>query len=156
MSCRCHQLFKNIYLSWALVVALEACCSVVQLCPTLRSTVDRREQARPPCASPSPRICPSSCPLHQWHHPDISSDTLVSCLQSFPASGSFPMSQVFVSDDQSIGASVSAWVLPMNIQGWLVWSPCCPRNSQESSLAPQFKTINSQHSAFFTDQLSQL
>ena len=66
-------------------------------------------------------------------------------LQSFPASRSFPMSQHFLSGGQSIG--VSASVLPMKIQGWfplrLVWSPCSPRDSQESSLAPQFESISS-------------
>ena len=70
-----------------------------------------------------------------------------SCLQSFPASGSFLMSRFFTSGGQSIGALASASVLPMSIRGWfpldwLVWSPCCPRDSQESSLVPQFKTIN--------------
>ena len=64
-----------------------------------------------------------------------------SCLQSFPASGSFPMSQLFISGGQSVGASASASVLPMNIQGWYpqdwpVWSLCCPRDSQEFSPAP--------------------
>ena len=68
--------------------------------------------------------------------------------QSFPASGSFPVSQLFTSGGQTIGASASASVLPMNIQGWFplgltVWSPCSPRDSQESSPAPQFKSINS-------------
>ena len=69
---------------------------------------------------------------------------LCSCPQSFPASGSFPRSQLFISEGQSIGASAS--VLPMNIQDWsplgLAWSPCCPRDSQESSPTPQFKSIN--------------
>ena len=68
-------------------------------------------------------------------------------LQSFPASGSFPMSQFFTSGGQSIGVSASASVLPMNIQDWfslgLVGSPCSPRDSQESSPTPQFKSINS-------------
>ena len=69
-----------------------------------------------------------------------------SCLQSFPASGTFLMSQVFASGSQSIGDS--ALVLPMSIQGgftldWLVGSPCCPKDSQESSPTPQFKSINS-------------
>ena len=71
-----------------------------------------------------------------------------SCLQSFPASGSFPMRQFFTSGGQSIGVSVSASVLPMNIQDWFPlrltgWSPCSPRDSQESSPTPQFKSINS-------------
>ena len=66
----------------------------------------------------------------------------------FPASGSFPMSLIFVSIGQSIGASVSASILPMNIQGWFPlrltgWSPCCPRDSQDSFLSPQSKSINS-------------
>ena len=69
-----------------------------------------------------------------------------SCPQSFPVSGSFPMSQLFTSDGQRIVASAS--VLPMNVQGWfslswLVRSPCCQRDSQQSSPAPQFKSINS-------------
>ena len=71
-----------------------------------------------------------------------------SCLQSFPASGSFQMSQFFTSGGQNIGASASASVLPINIRDWfllegLVGSPCSPRNPQESSPTPQFKSINS-------------
>ena len=71
-------------------------------------------------ASPSPRVCPSSCSLHQWCRPAISSsDALFSfCPQSFPASGNFPMSHLCASDDQNTGASVSASVIPVNIQGW--------------------------------------
>jgi len=78
------------------------------------------QHARPPCPSLSPGICPSSCPLHWWCHPTISSSvTFFSfCLPSFPASGSFPMSQIFTSGSQSIGVSASASVLPMTIQGW--------------------------------------
>ena len=73
-----------------------------------------------PCPSPSPRACSSSCPLNQWCHPTISSSVISfsSCPQSFPASGFFPMRQLFASGGQSIGASASASVLPMNIQGW--------------------------------------
>ena len=83
-------------------------------------------------------------PLSQWDHPTISSSVVPfsSCLQSFPASGSFPMSQLFASGGQSTGASAPASVLPMNIQDWLVWFPCSPRDSQESSPTPQFKSIN--------------
>ena len=71
-----------------------------------------------------------------------------SCPQSFPASGPFPMSQLFASGGQSSGSSTSSSVLPKNIQGWfplgwLVWSPCCSKDFQESSLAPQFQSINS-------------
>ena len=75
---------------------------------------------RLPCPSPSPRVCSNSCPLSRWCHPTISSSVVPfsSCLQSFPASGSFLMSQFFAAGGQSIGASASASVLPMNIQDW--------------------------------------
>ena len=77
------------------------------------------QHARPLCPSPSPIVCPSSCPLHRWCHPAISSsDTLFFCPPSFPASGTFPVSQVFASDDQNTGVSASVSVLPMSIQGW--------------------------------------
>ena len=99
--------------------------------------------------------CSNSHPSSQWCHPTISSSVILfsSCLQSFPASVSFPMSQFFTSGGQSIGVSASASVLPMNIQDWfplggLVWSPCSPRNSQESSLTLQFKTSNSSALSF--------
>ena len=73
-----------------------------------------------PCPWPPPRACSNSRSLSQWCHPTISSSVVPfsSCLQSFPASGSFPMSWLFTSGGQSIGASASASVLPMNIQGW--------------------------------------
>ena len=76
--------------------------------------------ARLPCPSPSPRVCSNLCPLSQWCHPTISSSVVPfsSCLQSFPASASFPISWLFSSGGQSFGVSASASVLPMNIQGW--------------------------------------
>ena len=75
------------------------------------------QHTRPPYPSPSPRVCSNSCPLSWWCHPTISSFVVPfsSCLQSFPASGSFPMSQFFTSGSQNIGVSASASVLPMNI-----------------------------------------
>ena len=77
------------------------------------------QHARLPCPSPFPRVCSNSCPLSQWCHPTISSSVAPSyCPHSFPAWGSFPMSQLFASGGQSIGALASASVLPMNIQGW--------------------------------------
>ena len=78
------------------------------------------QHARPPCSSPVPRVYSNSCPLSQWCHPTISSSVIPfsSCLQSFPASGSFPMSQFFTSGGQSVVVSASASVLPMNIQDW--------------------------------------
>ena len=73
------------------------------------------QHARLPCPLPFPRVCSNSCPLSQWDHPTISSSVVPfsSYLQSFPASGSFPMSQFFTAGSQSIGASASASVLPM-------------------------------------------
>ena len=108
------------------------------------------QHARPPCPSPTPGACSNSCPSSQWCHPTILSSIIPfsSCPQSFPASCSFPMRQFFASGGQSIGASASASVLPMNIQDWFplgltVWSSCSPRDSQESSPTPQFKSVNS-------------
>jgi len=78
------------------------------------------QHARLPWPSLSPRVCSNSCPLNQWCHPTISSSvaSFSSCSQSFPASGSFPMSWLFPSGGQSIGDSASAPILPMNIQHW--------------------------------------
>ena len=100
--------------------------------------------------SPSPGACSNSCPLSRWCHPTISPSVIPfsSSLQSFPASGSFLMSLLFGLGGQSIGASSSASVLPMNIQdwcplGWIGWIPCSPRDSQESSPIPHLESINS-------------
>ena len=89
-----------------------------------------------PCPSPSLGVCSNTCPSSWWCHPTISSSVVhFSCLQSFPASGSFLRSQLFASGGQNIGVSASASVLPMNIQDWfpLGWtglSSCSPRDSQ--------------------------
>ena len=95
------------------------CCSVTQSFLTLR--LQGLQHTRLPCPSPSLRACSNSCPSSQWCHPTISSSVTAfsSCLQSFPASESFPMSRLLASGGQSIiGASASASVLPTNIQGW--------------------------------------
>ena len=120
-------------------------------CPIVSDSLQPHglQHARPPCPSPSPEVCPSSCPLHRWCHPAIlSSDSLFLRPQSFPASGTFPMSQLFMSDDENIRASASAsvlqWVFRVDFpEDWLVWSPCCPGEFQESSPAPQFKGTTS-------------
>ena len=107
------------------------------------------QHARSPCPSPIPRVYSDPCPLNQWCHPAISPSVIPfsSCLQSLPASGSFPMSQLFAWGGQSIGVSASASVLPMNTQDWSLewtrWISCSPRDSQESSPTPLFKSINS-------------
>ena len=100
------------------------------------------QHSRPPCPSPTPRVYLNSCPSSGWCHPAISSSVIPfsSCPQSLPASGSFQMSQIFVSGAQIIGVSASTSVLPVNTHDW---SPCSPRDSQESSPTPQFKSINS-------------
>ena len=89
--------------------------SVAQSCPTLCNPMNR-QHARPPCPSPTPRVYPNACPLSQGCHPTISSSVIPfsSCLQSFPTSGSFQMSQLFTSGSQNIGVSASTLVLPMN------------------------------------------
>ena len=100
--------------------------SVAQSCPTLCDPTDHstrlgglQDQARLPCPSPAPGAYSNSCPSSQWYHQTISSSIVpFSCFQSFPASGSFPMSQFFTSGGQSIGVSAPASVLPMNIQDW--------------------------------------
>ena len=84
------------------------------------------QHARLPCPSPSLRACSNSCPLSQWCHPTISSSVApFSCLQSFPASGSFVMSQLFASGGQRIGVLASGLVLPMNIQDWFPLGDRC-------------------------------
>ena len=113
------------------------------------------QHARPPCLSPTPRVYSNSCPLSRWYHPTISSSVIPfsSCLQSFPASGSFPMSQFFTSSGQSIGVSASSSVLPMTIQdwsplgwtGWISW--------QSKRLWRVFSNTTVQKYQFFGTQL---
>ena len=95
------------------------------------------QHARPPCISPTPRAYSNSCPLSQWCHPSISSSIIPfsSCPQSFPASGTFQMSQLFASGVQSTGVSTSASVIPMNIQNWspLGWTGWISLQSNELS-----------------------
>ena len=113
------------------------------------------QHTRPPCPSPTPGVHSDSRPLSQWCHPAISSSVIPfsSCPQYLPASESFPMSQLFAWGGQTTGVSAWASVLPMNTQDcspleWLVGSPCSPRDSQESSPTPQFKSINSSALSF--------
>ena len=115
-----------------------SCCSVTQSCLTLQP--HGLQPASLPCPSPSPRACSNSCPLGQWCHPTILSSVIPfsSCLQSFPASGSFSMSWLFSSGDQSIGASASASVLPMNIQDWFPLGWSCLITLQSKGLSRVF------------------
>ena len=108
------------------------------------------QHVRPPCPSPSPGVHSDSHSSSQWCHPTISSSVIPfsSCPQSLPASESFPMSQLFAWGGQSTGVSALASFLPKKSQGrslseWTGWISCSPRDSQESSPTPQFKSINS-------------
>ena len=117
--------------------------SITQSCPTLRP--HEPQHGRPPCPSLTPGVHPDSCPLSQWCHPTISSSVVpFSCYpQTLPASESFPMSQLFTWCGQSIGVSVSASVLPVNTQDWFPLGLIGWISLQESSLTPQFKSLNS-------------
>ena len=135
-------------------------CSVQFTCSVVSDSLQPHESqnARPPCPSPTPRVHRNSCASSQWCHPAISSSVVPfsSCPQSLPASGSFPMSgKLFGWGGQSIG-SFSFSISPSNEQPGLVFfrmdwsgSPCSPRDSQESSPTPQFKSISSSALSFF-------
>ena len=100
-------------------ITLSLCCVVFSSTAMFDSLgLHGLQHARPPCLSLSSKVCPSSCPLHQWYHPAISSSDALFCSQSFPASGTFPVSWLFASGGQNTGASSSASVLPISIQGW--------------------------------------
>ena len=102
------------------------------------------QHARIPCPSPTPGPCSNLCSLSQWCHPAISSSVdPFSYLQSFPVSGSFPMSQFFASDGQNIGASASASVLPMNIQDWFLLRFTGLISLQSKGLSRLFSNTNS-------------
>ena len=109
---------SKILNSWDVAVVVQSLSHVWLLWP------NELQHTRPPCPSLSPWDCSNSCPLNPWYHPTISSSVVpFSCLQSFPAQGLFQWvsssSESFASRVQRIGASASASVLPMNIQGWL-------------------------------------
>ena len=108
------------------------------------------------CPSPTPRACSNSCPSSWWCHPTISSSVIPfsSCLQSFPASGSFPKSQFFASGGQRFAASASASVLPMNIQDWFPLGLTGLISLQSKGLSRVFSTSIVQKHQFFGAQLS--
>ena len=156
MYSKCHTPCHSQALMWFTVVCL--CRLSVQFSHSVMSESLRPhglQHARPPCPSPTPGVYSSSCPLSWWCHPTISSSVipLSSHLQSFPASGSFQMSQFFTSGGLSIGDSASASVLPVNIQdwfplGWTGWISLQSKDSQASSPTPQFKSITSSALSF--------
>ena len=141
----------------------------MQFCPIFSSSVQfghsvtsdslrphELQHASPPCPSPIPRVHPNSCPLSRWCHPTISSSVVPfsSCPQSFPALGSFPVSQLFTSGGQSTGVSASTSVLPMNPQdwsplGWTGWT-----SLQSKGLSRVFSNTPVQKHHFLGAQLS--
>ena len=140
--------------SWIFIgiSSVQFSCSVVSDCLRPHGL----QHARPPCPSPTPRAYSNSCPSHRWCHPTISSSVvpLSSCAQSFPASGSFQMSQFFASGGQSIGVSASTSVLLMKTQdwsplGWIGWI-----SLQSKGLSRVFPNTTVQKHQFFGAQLS--
>ena len=143
-------LFSLTLLPW-LQFQFQFSCSVVS--DSLRP--HELQHARPPCPSPTPRVHSNSCPLSQWCHPAISSSVVPfsSCPQSFPASGSFPMSQLFASGGQSIRVSGSTSVHQINIQDWsLEWTGWI--SLQSKGLSRVFSNTTVQKHQFFSAQLS--
>ena len=133
------------------------CISVQFSCSVVSNSLRPHglQHARPPCASTIPRVFSNSFPSSQWCHPTISSSVVPfsSHFQSFSASGSFQVSQLFTSGGQSIGVSPSTSVLPMNIQdwfplGWTGWISFQSKGFQEPSPTPQFKSIRSSALSF--------
>ena len=113
------------------------------------------QRARHPCPSPTPGVHPNPCPLSRWCHPTISSSVVpFSCLQSFPASGSFQMSWFFTSGGQSIGVSDSASVLPMNIQDWFPLRLTGWISLQSRGLSRVFSNTTIEKHQFFSTQPS--
>ena len=128
--------------------------SVAQSCLTLRP--HEPQHTRPRCPPPTPGVHPHPCPLSQWCHPTISSSVtpFSSCPQSFPAAGSFQMSQLFTSGGQNIGVSASTSVLPVNTQGcspseWTGWI-----SLQSKGLSRVFSNTTVQKHQFFSAKLS--
>ena len=128
--------------------------SVAQLCLTLRP--HESQHARPPCPSPTPGVHPNPCPSSRWCHPAISSSIVPfsSFPQSFPASGSFLMSQFFASGGQSIGTSALASVLPMNVQGQFLLGLTGLMSLQSKGLSRVCSNTTVQKHQFFGTQPS--
>ena len=135
----------------------EAEISIIQFSSVMSDSLQPHglQQARPHGPSPAPGVYSNSCLLSQWCHPTISSLVITFfCLQSFPASGSFQMSQFFVSGSQSIGVLDSASVLPVNTQDWspLGWTGWI--SLQSKGLSRVFSNTTVQNHQFFSTQLS--
>ena len=130
------------------------CCSVAVVSNSLHP--HELQHTRPPCPSPTPGVYPKSHPLSRWCHTTISSSVVPfsSCLQSFPASGSLPMSRFFESAGQRIGALASASVLPMNIQDWFPLGMTGLISLKSKELSRVFSSPIIQKNQFFCAQPS--
>ena len=154
-----HDYCTALWFSFSLLITLLLNYCSVQFSHSVMSNSlwpNEPQHARPRCPSPTPGVYPNPCPLSQWCHPTISPSVILfsSCPQSFPASGSFQMSQLFPSGGQSIGVSASASVLPMSIQDWfpLGWTGCM--SLQYKGLSRVFSDTTVQKHQFFGTQLS--
>ena len=153
--CRYVSLFIYIHIS----IHKERCLNSIQFSCSVRSDSLRPhelQQTRPPCPSPTPGVHPNTCPMSQWCHATISSSAIPfsSCLQFFPASGSFPVNQLFGAGGQSIRVSASTSVLPMNTQdwsplGWTGWNLLAVQGTLKS-----FSNTTVQKHQFFSTQFS--
>ena len=162
-SCECVYLVLQV--SWKHFQAIDSSYFFCILCGSVHfshSVVSdslwphELQHARPPCPSPTPRVYSNPCPLSWWCHPTISSSVVPfsSRPQSFPASGSFQMSQLFASAGQSVGASASASVLPMNIQDWFPLVLAGLISLQSKGLSRVFPSTTVQKHQCFCTQLS--
>ena len=149
------------YLGWRVIggkLYLSLFSSVQFSCSVMSDSLRPHESqhTRPPCLSPTPGVHSNSCPWSRWCHPAISSSVVPfsSCPQSLPASGSFPMSQLFAWGGQGIGASASASVLPMNIQDWFPLGWTAWMSLQFKGLWRIFSNTTVQKHQFFGTQLS--
>jgi len=148
----CHFLLHSTH--WLCLNDVRIICGVSSVTQPLQPP--GLQHTRPPCPSPTPSVYSNSCPLSWWCHPTISSSVVPfsSHLQSFPASGSFPVSQFFPSGDQSIGASALASILPMTIQDWLPLGWTGWISLQSKGLSRVFSNTTVQKHQLFDAQLS--
>ena len=153
---RPQQCLKSLFLQLQIFLYLWS-SSIQFSCLVMADSLEPHElqHARPPCPSPTPGIHPNSCPLSRWCHPAISSSVVPfsSCPQSFPASESLPMSQLFAWGGQSIGVSASASVLPINTQGWSPSEWTGWISLQSKGLSRVFSNTTVQKHQFFSAQL---
>ena len=156
--CICICVYVCKHISVSLKHATFISCSVQFICSVVSDSLRPHglQHSRPPCPSPTPGVHSNSCPLSRWCHQTISSSVVPfsSCLQSFPASGSFQMSQHFTSDGQSIGLSSSTSVLPMNIQDWCTLGWTGWNSLQSKGLSRVFSNTTAQKHQLFSTQLS--